>query len=237
MTPQRDTPATLVDLLDRVLDKGLVIQADLIVSVAGIPLIGVSLRAALAGMETMLDYGVMREWDESIRNWERDARQEKCEMLLHNETLLKKLHGSCYSNDGLFNTWECGCFYLTSKRLVLYHDVFNSVLFEVAFQDIMGLTLYRQESGTNQNGYLELHLLLKKGRGHRLRAMQVEELKEGLLKSVLRGGFSVETLPNDVTETCPGCGYPHMRQRLLEAGCGECGWTSPAGGRQIAAVL
>jgi len=53
MEPIRDTHATLVDLLDRILDKGLVINADLIVSVAGIPLLGVNLKAALAGMETI----------------------------------------------------------------------------------------------------------------------------------------------------------------------------------------
>ena len=59
--------ATLVDLLDRVLDRGVVIYADIIVSVAGVPLIGINLRAALAGMETMTEYGVMKEWDERIR--------------------------------------------------------------------------------------------------------------------------------------------------------------------------
>jgi len=75
--PTRDSHATLVDLLDRVLDKGLVLYADIIISVAGIPLIGVNLRAALAGMETMLRYGVMQEWDERIRAWERERRGEK----------------------------------------------------------------------------------------------------------------------------------------------------------------
>ena len=74
MEPQRSTKATLVDLLDRVLEKGLVINADLIVSVAGIPLIGVNLRAALAGMETMLKYGIMQAWDERTRVWEREQR-------------------------------------------------------------------------------------------------------------------------------------------------------------------
>jgi len=57
-----------VDLLDRVLDRGLVVQADIIISVAGIPLIGISLRAALAGVETMLQYGMMREWDQKVRS-------------------------------------------------------------------------------------------------------------------------------------------------------------------------
>lgn len=76
MEPVRDTHATLVDLLDRILDKGLVIYADVIVSVAGIPLIGVNLRASLAGMETMLKYGVMKDWDEKSRAWEREHRKK-----------------------------------------------------------------------------------------------------------------------------------------------------------------
>ncbi len=59
--------ATLVDLLDRVLDRGLVINADIIISLAGVPLIGINLRAALAGMETMVQYGLMEEWDHRIR--------------------------------------------------------------------------------------------------------------------------------------------------------------------------
>ncbi len=67
MNPTRDTHATLVDLLDRVLDKGLVLDADLIIHVAGIPLLGVKLRAALAGMETMLKYGIWQDWDEALR--------------------------------------------------------------------------------------------------------------------------------------------------------------------------
>ena len=67
---QRMAPpkATLVDLLDRVLDRGLVVNADIIVSLAGVPLIGVNLRAALAGMDTMLKYGFMREWDQRVRS-------------------------------------------------------------------------------------------------------------------------------------------------------------------------
>ncbi len=67
MNPTRDTHATLVDLLDRVLDKGLILDADLIIHVAGIPLLGIKLRAALAGMETMLKYGIWQDWDEALR--------------------------------------------------------------------------------------------------------------------------------------------------------------------------
>ncbi len=79
MEPTHNSPATLVDLLDRVLDKGLIINADLIISLAGVPLIGVNLRAALAGMDTMLKYGVMKEWDEQTRAWENEHRQNEVE--------------------------------------------------------------------------------------------------------------------------------------------------------------
>jgi len=62
MEPTRQGRATLVDLLDRVLDKGLLINADLIISLAGVPLIAINIRAAIASVETMLDYGLMRDF-------------------------------------------------------------------------------------------------------------------------------------------------------------------------------
>ncbi|OGQ57832.1 MAG: gas vesicle protein GvpM [Deltaproteobacteria bacterium RIFCSPLOWO2_02_FULL_50_16] len=61
MEPTRTGRATLVDLLDRILDKGLILDADLIISLAGVPLIAVSLYAAIAGVETMARYGMMKE--------------------------------------------------------------------------------------------------------------------------------------------------------------------------------
>jgi hypothetical protein len=67
MKPTRDTHATMVDLLDRILDKGLIIDADLIIQVAGIPLIGVKLKAAIAGIETMLKFGIWEDWDAAQR--------------------------------------------------------------------------------------------------------------------------------------------------------------------------
>ena len=65
MQPSRD--GALVDLVDRILAKGVVLQADLVISVSGVPLIGVNLKAAIAGMTTLVDYGMMEAWDEKIR--------------------------------------------------------------------------------------------------------------------------------------------------------------------------
>ncbi|MEW6228414.1 MAG: gas vesicle protein [Bacillota bacterium] len=67
MQPTRDTQAALVDLLERLLDKGVVLNTDVIVTVGGIPLLGVNLRILLAGMETMLRYGMWQDWDEAQR--------------------------------------------------------------------------------------------------------------------------------------------------------------------------
>ena len=67
--------STLVDLLDRVLDKGLFLRADLVISLAGIPLIGATLSVAVAGTETMLKYGLLTDWDESIRAVPPDQRR------------------------------------------------------------------------------------------------------------------------------------------------------------------
>jgi hypothetical protein len=48
----------LADVIDRVLDKGLVINADICVSVSGVELLGIKIRAALASFETAARYGL-----------------------------------------------------------------------------------------------------------------------------------------------------------------------------------
>ncbi|WP_254545008.1 gas vesicle protein GvpM [Halomarina pelagica] len=75
MEPRRDD--ALVDLLDVLLRDGAVLQADVIISVADVPLVGLKLRAALAGMETMAEHGMFVEWDERIR--ERALEREEAE--------------------------------------------------------------------------------------------------------------------------------------------------------------
>jgi Zn finger protein HypA/HybF involved in hydrogenase expression len=54
----RNEVSTLGDVIDRVLDKGLVINADICVSVAGVELLGIKIRAALASFETAARYGL-----------------------------------------------------------------------------------------------------------------------------------------------------------------------------------
>ncbi|MBL7176150.1 MAG: gas vesicle protein [Desulfobacteraceae bacterium] len=59
MEPSRDGDSGgLADVIDRILDKGLVINADIAVSVAGVELLGIKIRAALASFETAAKYGL-----------------------------------------------------------------------------------------------------------------------------------------------------------------------------------
>lgn len=49
---------TLADVLDRILDKGIVVNADITVSLVGVELLGLKIRLALASFETAALYGL-----------------------------------------------------------------------------------------------------------------------------------------------------------------------------------
>lgn len=55
---ERVTAGSLADLVDRILDKGLVINADITVTLVGVELLGIKIRAALASFETAAMYGL-----------------------------------------------------------------------------------------------------------------------------------------------------------------------------------
>ncbi|MFC6767858.1 gas vesicle protein GvpM [Natrinema soli] len=74
MRPRKNDDA-LVDVLDVLLRDGAILRADVIVSVADIPLVGIKLTAAIAGMETMTEYGLFEEWDASRRTAAVSRRQ------------------------------------------------------------------------------------------------------------------------------------------------------------------
>ena len=61
MKPTRDTRHALPDLLERVRDRGISVHTDLVISVAGIPLIAVNLRAAVVGTEALLRYRMAQQ--------------------------------------------------------------------------------------------------------------------------------------------------------------------------------
>jgi hypothetical protein len=55
--PTRHTDHAIVELLDVLLEEGVVVQADVVVTVADVPLVGVSLRAAIAGVAKLSEHG------------------------------------------------------------------------------------------------------------------------------------------------------------------------------------
>ena len=181
MEPDREWKgrATLVDLLDRVFDKGVVIHADLIISVAGVPLIGVNLRAALAGMETMLKYGVMQDIDAKTRMWEAQHRKNKEVALLEGEEVVLKMFGSYYYSKGIYRAWKSGRVYLTNCRLLLYQQDIAEVVFQTPLEKMIAIKIRREKSFTGKDKDI-IYLALEGERVARLNVLQSEEFIEKL---------------------------------------------------------
>jgi len=176
MEPVREwkSRATLVDLLDRVFDKGVVINADIIISVAGVPLIGVSLRAALAGMETMLKYGMLQDMDAKTRMKEAQYRKNKEVPLLEGEEIALKMFGSYYYSDGIYRAWKSGYFYLTNFRLLLYQQDIAEIVFQIPLKKITAIKIRREKSFTGKDKDI-IYLALGKKKVARLNVLQTQE--------------------------------------------------------------
>jgi len=58
LQPVKERGSSLADAIEVILDKGLVINADIVVSVAGVELLGIKIRAALASFATAAKYGL-----------------------------------------------------------------------------------------------------------------------------------------------------------------------------------
>jgi hypothetical protein len=58
LKPEKDGSTGLAEAISKILDKGLVINADITVSVVGVELLGIKIRAALASFETAARYGL-----------------------------------------------------------------------------------------------------------------------------------------------------------------------------------
>jgi hypothetical protein len=60
---------SLPDIIDRILDKGVVINADITVSLVGVELLGIKIRAALASFETAAMYGLEFPTGTKLPQW------------------------------------------------------------------------------------------------------------------------------------------------------------------------
>jgi hypothetical protein len=174
------TSDAIVDLIDRILVKGVILQADLIISVAGIPLIGVNLKAAIAGMKTMLDYGMMEVWDQKIRTYALEHSDEEELPLLNDEKIILKTFGSHYWRPtSLPGVWRPGYLYLTDKRLFLFRKKPPKTLFETSLDKIKGIAVERKKYLKETENILVL-LLENDGTDsdvESLRTVDIRELK------------------------------------------------------------
>lgn len=66
---QEVSSGTLADVIDRILDKGLVINADIKVIVVGVELLELRIRAALASFETAARYGLEFPSGTALPQW------------------------------------------------------------------------------------------------------------------------------------------------------------------------
>jgi hypothetical protein len=240
MEPKRNTNAGLVDLLDRVLDKGLVLNADVLISVAGIPLLGLNLKVALAGMDTMLKYGIWEDWDVAQRAWATEERRRKLldgPPLLEDEEIRLKTFGSHWYSEGIYRNWRPGYIYITNQRIFSYRRIPAEVLFSVHHGDIQGFTMERKKNIAKEvTDYL--YIILKNGEIAKVHTADAFAVKDAVLKEMNQLGLSfdemsVQAMGESIVvedkraETCPSCGAKAHVQVLLTKGCIKCGWVSP----------
>lgn len=142
-----NTRATLVDLLDRVLNRGLVLSADVIISVAGVPLLAVNLRAALAGVETMLQHGLMADWDAAQRLAAAAARRSRApgSPLENGETARLRDFASVWRQRGIYAAWRPGRLVLTDRRLRLDRQSPAETLLDLPLAELLDVQLTEED--------------------------------------------------------------------------------------------
>lgn len=217
MEPNRSPQATLNDLIDRILDKGILLNTDLIISVAGIPLLGVNLKLALAGMETMLEYGIMKDWDEAQRavaSMEEDNRKPH---LGENENIIFSMFGTHWYSKGIYNSWRAGTIYITDRRLIMFRKMPAEVLLEIYYKEIRAMSIQERDHFTGGNRQ-ELHILLKDDEYIRLHANDTTAVKKAIEDIMQKNKLSLEenTAFPDRKEV-PG-NFPDIGEEVINSG-------------------
>ena len=146
MEPQRASRATMTDLIERVIDKGVVVKLDLIVGMAGIPLIGISLHAAVAAIETMLEYGMMEAWDSRTRAVENREAEWRQLALRPGEQVQVELYGSYHETEAIWQVWRPGRLLLTDQRVLLIRPLPAEILFAAEVSAIAGVGRVQREN-------------------------------------------------------------------------------------------
>jgi hypothetical protein len=185
MKPERDYG--LVDILDRLLNKGVILSADLIITVAGIPLIGLSLKAALASIETMLDYGMLEAWDRETREWYKRQLLVSDPPLAEGEVVLYRTFGYIWYSQGLISSWRPGFWYVTDRKIFLWRREPEEALFEAHLETIDSIEAGSEIDFGKVRDELDLEVA---GRVARVRSSDVSEFEEAIRKALASHGVS-----------------------------------------------
>ncbi|MFB4315853.1 gas vesicle protein [Actinomadura sp. 21ATH] len=202
LRPTRDPLVTLDDLLETVLNKGAVLHLDLIIAVADIPLIGVNLRAAIAGMETMLQYGLLQQWDADTRAWAERATAAVPELEPDEQVVIRSFGGH-YDERGLAKTWRPGTLFLTDRRVLVQRREPREVLWEARLEDVTATRL-QSEMTVGGEERLRVRLELAGGGGALLSAGDPEGFDESL-RRLAPHVRSEEPVPLPGAEQEPEC--------------------------------
>ncbi len=82
LSSRHELPArqlSLFDLLDRILDKGVVINGDITVAFAGVDLLSLKVNLVIASLETAKRYGIELPWEKWAREKAELEKKEKKE--------------------------------------------------------------------------------------------------------------------------------------------------------------
>ncbi|WP_432184044.1 gas vesicle protein GvpJ [Streptomyces tendae] len=183
---------TLDDLVEVLLNKGAVLHLDLIVAVAEIPLIGVSIRAAVAGMETMLEYGMMRHWDEATPAWAERSVGRRALELREDEGIIRTMRGGHLLTGGIYRGWRPGTVHLTDQRLVVLREEPREILWQTELDEVRAARLVPERA---VGGAESLRLEVTRADGSRelLSARDPEALLDLLTRT--RAGRLTPALP------------------------------------------
>lgn len=188
--------AGTTDLLERILDKGVMLRLDLIISVADIPLVGLQAHLAVASIETMNAYGMLVDFDTRTRQTSEKKVPHRPGGLVFEagEHVVLEEFASARVDLG-WTKWRPGRLYITNRRFILTRAMPDEILFETPLADIEALGTAMHTTGGVAGD--ALHLRLTDGRNVVLRSSR-SGLLEAAARDVLhRSGREVEELSLD----------------------------------------
>ncbi|GGI07912.1 gas vesicle protein GvpJ [Egicoccus halophilus] len=197
LEPTRDVRATLPELIEVLLNRGVYLDLDLIIAVADIPLIGVNLRATLAGMQTMLDHGMLRDWDAATREWVRRSSIQDVPFE-DGEQLAVHMTGSYLQRD-FAEIWRPGNLYLTDRRLFAFRREPRELLWQAPLEAIRDVRLQMQRT-VGGEPRPRLRLELADDDHALLTAADPLRLYTGLRVALERHGVALPEQPIEIAE-------------------------------------